>query len=164
MKPEFAQRGTPEVRATEECAELISVLATAQHAITKAVRFGWDSFHPAEPKVTNLDRLRAAAAHFEEEVADVRRLFEELVAHAAQGPMAPLPVPPPVVVKPVFTYTSTARNVGRTKEVGCWTDGIGVFMEEPDPHFPRGTAYYLKPGRVYKVSIEDMGPAPKKEA
>ena len=38
-------------------------MAEAQQEVAKILRFGWDSHHPAEPMVTNRDRLEVELGH-----------------------------------------------------------------------------------------------------
>ena len=57
-----------------------------------------------------------------------------------------------------FTFASKAIEVGRqvTKneiivEVGCWTDGIGVYSDNVFPE-----EYQPKKGKTYRVTIEEI--------
>ena len=63
-KPEYKKFGTVEVRTKEECAELIM-------AISKALRFGWNEFHPDRPDSNN-------ALEVMHEITDVRDVLNEL--------------------------------------------------------------------------------------
>ena len=49
--PKFKNIGTPETRLIEELSELIQIVCKAQ-------RFGWDSYHPNDPSLNNLELAR----------------------------------------------------------------------------------------------------------
>ena len=63
-KPEYKHYGSVEVRTVEECAELIM-------AIQKAIRFGWNEYHPDRPESNN-------ALEVMHEITDVRDVLNEL--------------------------------------------------------------------------------------
>jgi NTP pyrophosphatase (non-canonical NTP hydrolase) len=74
--PQFKQIGSPAMRLVEECGEVIK-------ATMKGERFGWHSFLPGQPGITNLSRLRS-------EIEDVMEAFRDLELglgeQAVEGP------------------------------------------------------------------------------
>jgi benzoyl-CoA reductase/2-hydroxyglutaryl-CoA dehydratase subunit BcrC/BadD/HgdB len=63
--PRYENTGDPITRAIEECAELI-------HILCKVKRFGWNNYHPGDPKQTPNWKL----AHME--IEDVERTIAVL--------------------------------------------------------------------------------------
>jgi hypothetical protein len=60
-----------------------------------------------------------------------------------------------------FTFESEAKKtkaLGPLPEVGVWTDGIGVYME--DNRAERGAGFWpahrLVPGKRYRITIEEI--------
>lgn len=74
--PRFKHIGDPITCATEECAELI-------HILCKVRRFGWDNYHPEDPKKTpnfvlvknELSDLRARLQQLDIEIDKQSKLF-----------------------------------------------------------------------------------------
>ncbi len=69
MNPKYADIGTPDVKLTEECAELIM-------AIAKANRFGWDSSHP-KTGVTNIARVLSEMNDVESRIKEMREWIKK---------------------------------------------------------------------------------------
>lgn len=59
------------------------------------------------------------------------------------------------LISPNFTFVSKARKSSKGKEIGCWTDGIGVFQDD----FPN-RAYTMKEGEEYQITISKLENAP----
>lgn len=64
MNKQFEAFGSPEVKVTSECCEVI-------HAITKAQAFGFRNYHPNTPDVCNAELILR-------EIDDARRAFNFL--------------------------------------------------------------------------------------
>ena len=72
----YADIGSPETKAIEECAELIYILC-------KADRFGWNCYHPADP--TQKKNWKLAL----DEIQDVRSALNVLEHHLLTMETAP---------------------------------------------------------------------------
>jgi len=70
--PQFRNVGKVADRTIEECSELIKELC-------KARRFGWDNWHPKEPKKLNVKRVY-------DEIQDVKSVIDELEMSILKGP------------------------------------------------------------------------------
>lgn len=63
--PEYRHTGDTADRIVEECGEVLQ-------AVIKGKRFGWNSFHPNTPDISNLQQLSM-------EIDDVYRAFKDLL-------------------------------------------------------------------------------------
>ena len=64
--PKYKHIGDPAIRLIEECSELIK-------SICKGQRFGWSSFHPDLPKITNEDKMDAEMKDITEAYNDLKK-------------------------------------------------------------------------------------------
>ena len=62
--PIYKNIGSPEIRAIEECGEVIQ-------AITKGMRFGWFNFHPDRPGSSNLIELWMEFEDLKKSIKDI---------------------------------------------------------------------------------------------
>lgn len=69
--PKYKNIGEPEDRVIEELSEVVKECMSLMQELSKARRFGYFNFHPAEPDKLNIDRIKA-------EMNDCVEAFERL--------------------------------------------------------------------------------------